>query len=70
MKLSHFFIDRPIFAIVISVVTVVLGCIAFVLLPVTQFPEIAPPTIVVTERRSAAVETVHSAPPVPRITAV
>ena len=48
MRLSHFFIDRPIFAIVISVVTVLLGCIAFVLLPVAQFPEIAPPTIVVT----------------------
>src|SRR6201998_1975415 len=48
MKLSHFFIDRPIFAIVISVVTVLLGCIAFLLLPVAQFPEITPPTIVVT----------------------
>jgi multidrug efflux pump subunit AcrB len=48
MKLSHFFIDRPIFAIVISVVTVLLGCIAFLLLPVAQFPDITPPTIVVT----------------------
>src|SRR6201981_3956640 len=48
MKLSLFFIDRPIFAIVISVVTVLLGCIAFLLLPVAQFPEITPPTIVVT----------------------
>src|SRR6202007_770720 len=48
MKLSHFFIDRPIFAIVISVVTVLLGGIAFLLLPAAQFPEITPPTIVVT----------------------
>jgi HAE1 family hydrophobic/amphiphilic exporter-1 len=47
MKLSHFFIERPIFAIVISVVTVLLGTIAFTVLPVAQYPEIAPPTVVV-----------------------
>jgi multidrug efflux pump len=47
MKLSHFFIDRPIFAIVISIVTVLLGGIAYSLLPVAQYPEIAPPTVVV-----------------------
>ena len=47
MKLSHFFIERPIFAIVISVVTVLLGAIAFMVLPVAQYPEIAPPTVVV-----------------------
>jgi multidrug efflux pump len=47
MKLSHFFIERPIFAIVISVVTVLLGAIAFTVLPVAQYPEIAPPTVVV-----------------------
>src|SRR6201982_2391105 len=47
MKLSHFFIDRPIFAIVISIVTVLLGAIAFTVLPVAQYPEIAPPTVVV-----------------------
>jgi multidrug efflux pump subunit AcrB len=34
MKLSHFFIDRPIFAIVISIVTVLLGAIAYTFLPV------------------------------------
>ena len=54
MKLSHFFIDRPIFAIVISVVTVLLGCLAFLLLPVAQFPEITPPTIVVTAQYPGA----------------
>jgi len=54
MKLSHFFIDRPIFAIVISVVTVLLGCIAFTLLLVAQFPEITPPTIVVTAQYPGA----------------
>src|SRR5215813_3680430 len=47
MKFSRFFIDRPIFAIVISVVTVVLGGIAYFILPVAQFPTIAPPTVVV-----------------------
>jgi multidrug efflux pump len=47
MKLSHFFIERPIFAIVISAVTVLLGAIAFTVLPVAQYPEIAPPTVVV-----------------------
>jgi multidrug efflux pump len=47
VKLSHFFIDRPIFAIVVSIVTVVLGLIAYLVLPVTQYPEIAPPTVLV-----------------------
>jgi multidrug efflux pump len=47
MKLSHFFIERPIFAIVISIVTVLLGVIADTILPVAQYPEIAPPTVVV-----------------------
>jgi multidrug efflux pump len=47
MKLSHFFIERPIFGIVISIVTVLLGAIAYTILPVAQFPEIAPPTVVV-----------------------
>src|SRR5215467_5355308 len=54
MKLSHFFIDRPIFAIVISAVTVLLGCIAFAFLPVAQFPEITPPTILVTAQYPGA----------------
>src|ERR1700747_1387800 len=47
MKLSHFFIDRPIFAIVVSIVTVLLGVLAYTTLPVAQYPEIAPPTVVV-----------------------
>ena len=47
MKLSRFFIDRPIFAIVISAVIVVLGAIAYLTLPVAQFPTVAPPTVVV-----------------------
>src|SRR5258708_36291698 len=47
MKLSHFFIERPIFGIVLSIVTLLLGAIAYLMLPVAQFPEIAPPTVVV-----------------------
>ncbi|EJW13643.1 RND efflux system, inner membrane transporter CmeB [Rhodovulum sp. PH10] len=45
MKLSHFFIERPIFASVISIVIVILGVVSYLSLPVAQYPEIAPPTI-------------------------
>ncbi len=48
MRISHFFIDRPIFASVVSIVFVILGAVAFIRLPVAQYPEIAPPTITVT----------------------
>src|SRR3954451_11460133 len=48
MRLSHFFIDRPIFASVISIVFVILGLVSFGRLPVAQYPEIAPPVINVT----------------------
>ena len=47
MRLSHFFVDRPIFASAVSVVMVVVGLIAYWTLPVSEYPEIAPPTIVV-----------------------
>jgi HAE1 family hydrophobic/amphiphilic exporter-1 len=45
MKLSHFFIDRPIFASVIAIMITLTGAISFLGLPVAQYPEIAPPTI-------------------------
>src|SRR5947209_8262620 len=45
MRLAHFFIDRPIFAAVLSIVTVLIGGIALVGLPVAPFPDVAPPTI-------------------------
>jgi hydrophobe/amphiphile efflux-1 (HAE1) family protein len=48
MRISHFFIDRPIFAAVVSIVFVILGGVAFFRLPIAQYPEIAPPTITVT----------------------
>ena len=47
MKISHFFIDRPIFAAVVSIVFVILGGVAFLRLPIAQYPEIAPPIITV-----------------------
>ena len=45
MRFTHFFVDRPIFAAVISIVIVLVGAIAYVALPVAQYPEIVPPTI-------------------------
>ncbi|MGI9386533.1 MAG: efflux RND transporter permease subunit, partial [Methyloligellaceae bacterium] len=48
MGFSHFFIDRPIFASVISIIITIIGAVSYVALPVSEYPEIAPPTIVVT----------------------
>src|SRR5213594_827191 len=47
MNFSHFFIRRPIFAAVLSIVIVLVGLIAMNQLPIAQYPEIAPPTVVV-----------------------
>ena len=54
MKLGHFFIDRPIFAISLSVVILIMGIVAMTRLPVSQFPEVVPPTIVVTAQYPGA----------------
>jgi len=48
MRISHFFIDRPIFAAVISIVFVILGAVSVSRLPIAQYPEIAPPVVNVT----------------------
>ncbi len=48
MRISHFFIDRPIFAAVISVVFVIVGAVALGRLPIAQYPDIAPPVVNVT----------------------
>src|SRR5919206_5110060 len=45
MRISHFFIDRPIFASVVSIIFVILGAVAFTRLPVAQYPDIVPPVI-------------------------
>ncbi len=47
MKFAHFFIERPVFAAVLSIVTVIVGTIAIFTLPIAQYPEIAPPTVTV-----------------------
>ena len=47
MRFPHFFIDRPIFAAVLSILIVIFGLVAYPTLPVAQYPEIAPPTVVV-----------------------
>jgi hydrophobe/amphiphile efflux-1 (HAE1) family protein len=47
MNISSFFIERPIFAAVLSIVTIILGAIAYGALPVAQYPDVVPPTIVV-----------------------
>ena len=45
---SRFFIDRPIFANVIAIVTMLVGAVALFVLPIEQYPEITPPTVQVT----------------------
>lgn len=45
MSFSHFFIDRPIFATVLSLIITIVGAIAQTALPVAEYPEIAPPTV-------------------------
>src|SRR5215467_9589812 len=46
--MSKFFIERPIFANVIAIVTILLGAICLYNLPIAQYPQIVPPTIQVT----------------------
>lgn len=45
MQFPKFFIDRPIFATVLSIITVIVGAMAFLTLPIEQYPSVAPPTI-------------------------
>ncbi len=47
MKFPHFFIERPIFAAVLSFLIVLVGGITYVTLPVSQYPNVAPPTVLV-----------------------
>ncbi len=47
MNLSKFFIDRPIFAGVLSLLVFLAGLIALRALPISEYPEVAPPQIVV-----------------------
>src|SRR5216683_4544717 len=47
MDFSKFFIDRPIFAAVLSIVILVAGLISMPLLPISEYPEVVPPTVIV-----------------------
>jgi multidrug efflux pump len=45
VNLSRFFVDRPIFAAVLSIVIFVAGLVAIPLLPVSEYPDVVPPTV-------------------------
>ena len=45
MRFTHFFVDRPIFAAVLSIFITLMGALAYRSLPVSQYPEVAPPTV-------------------------
>jgi multidrug efflux pump len=47
MNISNFFIKRPIFAAVISIIIFVVGALAYLRLPLSEYPEVVPPTVVV-----------------------
>ena len=47
MKFAHFFVDRPIFAGVVSIGMFLAGAIALQKLPISEYPEVAPPSVVV-----------------------
>jgi hydrophobe/amphiphile efflux-1 (HAE1) family protein len=61
MGFTHFFVDRPIFAAVISIFITIVGGVAYFTLPVAQYPEIAPPTVVVSATYPGASAEVVSA---------
>ncbi|HET6940897.1 MAG TPA: efflux RND transporter permease subunit, partial [Sphingomicrobium sp.] len=59
MQFSHFFIRRPIFAGVIAIIITIVGLFAYFGLPVSQFPNVVPPTVTVsTNYPGASAETV------------
>jgi len=59
--LSKFFLDRPVFAWVIAIVLMVLGCLSIHNLPISQYPPIAPPSIAITASYpGASAETVEN----------
>ena len=58
MGFSHFFVDRPIFAAVLSVILTLVGAISYRALPISEFPDIAPPTVEVTSTYPGASDAV------------
>jgi len=58
MKFAHFFIDRPIFAAMLSLIILIGGGISLFQLPISEYPEVVPPTVVVTANYPGANPTV------------
>ncbi len=58
MNFSHFFIQRPIFASMLSLIIFIGGAISLFQLPISEYPEVAPPTVVVTASYPGANPTV------------
>jgi hydrophobe/amphiphile efflux-1 (HAE1) family protein len=59
MRFSRFFITRPIFAAVIAIIITIVGAIAYFALPISQYPDIVPPTVTVSAQYpGASAETV------------
>ncbi len=54
MRLPQYFIDRPIFATVMSVILVLIGGLSLFRLPISEYPEVIPPTIAITARYPGA----------------
>ena len=54
MSLPHFFIDRPIFATVLSTVIFIVGLIAAFQLPISEYPEVVPPSVIVSTQYPGA----------------
>ena len=52
--ISAYFIERPIFANVIALITVIIGALCLYILPVAQYPEVVPPTVQVSSRYPGA----------------
>ena len=52
--MARFFIDRPIFAWVIAIVIMLAGALSIIRLPISQYPEIAPPSVTITARYPGA----------------
>ncbi len=52
--MSEFFINRPIFAMVLSILMIILGLLVLRGIPISQYPEITPPMVKVTANYSGA----------------
>ncbi|NLZ63998.1 MAG: multidrug efflux RND transporter permease subunit, partial [Lentisphaerae bacterium] len=59
--LSRFFLDRPVFAWVVAIFIMLLGCLSIYQLPISQYPDLAPPMISITAMYpGASAETVEN----------